>query len=471
MDILTKIESERCKRDFYYFVMKAFPHVEGNTQQFKASKVYEVICNYFQNIENAGRYVVNVPPSVGKSTIISILYPVWCWINDPSQKIFSVSYTPALSISQSNKSLQLMLSQWFQERWPYIKFNRPKQLAKNDYQNTSGGRRLSTSIGSKIIGFHADKILIDDPNKADDSKNQHLDTQDWFRNSLPTRLIDQQNGIIVLIQQRLDEDDVSSYCLSNNWKSLILPMEFDPDRKDPLDWRQEKDELLIPERMNRTSLDKLKLALGNYSFAQLQQNPVNPFDRLFKEDLFKYIHPDYSLFKEFIISWDLAVYAKDTSDYSVGILGAKTDNGVVILDESRWKADFNEAVINIKNYHDMVEASLKKKGIQKSIKMIIENKANGPAIVSALRQNMKNIEEINVGNKSKFDRAQILAYHMRMNEVFYSYDMKEEFINEIMNFPKLRYDDRVDAVGQLVSYSLSKKAGIWDLIKQNNKDK
>lgn len=472
-----KVQSELCKRSFYYFVKHFFSEVEGNTHKFVDSKVIEVICDYLQNTNQGDRKVINVPPSIGKSTIISILYPAWLWANNPELKICSISYTPSLSEGFAWKSFKLMQGEKYQSYFSGVRFSQPKKISKSDYRNTAGGHRVATSVGSKLTGLHFDILLNDDLLKAGDTRTQHEEVRNWWRQTLPTRLIQQDKGIIMLIMQRLETYDVTDLCLNElNYDSLILPMEFDPDNADPLDFRKQKGEILFPERINEESLENLKLVLGDYSYAQLQQNPIDVTNSLFKNEHFRFINNDlinYSEFKEYYISFDFAVYGKETSDYSAGLFAAKDKiNKLTILDEIHFKADFADALPIVKSYYNTQISMAKNRGQIIKPKILIENKAMGPAIFSALKSEIKDIQEINIGSKSKFERAQTAAYYMRLKTVFIS-DILENssWHTEIKGFPKAKYDDRVDALSMLVIHVLGNdKKSIWDLLKEKQND-
>lgn len=452
------IDRELVKRfGFYEFVKLAFPVVAKTS--FVDSEHIRVICEYCESILTGKikRSVINVPPSSGKSTIISILFPAYAWITDPSLKIISVSYSPELSASFAFKSLELINSDWFRERWPHVKMNSWKQKAKTDYWTENGGRRFSTSKGSIFTGIHADIILLDDLNKASDTKNNFEETVKWCKETLPTRLVDQRTGRMVCIAQRLQPYDVCDYFVKElNWKTLILPMEFNPERADPLDWRKVKGEYLT-SRIDEESLDQLKISLGDYAHAQLQQDPVDLANTVFRKELFNYISQDDlpKNFDKVLLSIDSAVYAKESSDYTAGSLIGKKGNNYYIIDDFLIKLDFSELVSYVENYYNNLSYN--------KVKVIIENKALGPALFDQLKKKITLIEEYKPGTTSKLERAHSVTYIFREGRVFFCKSITDMYMKQIIEFPNSKNDDAVDSMAQGLQYLDVKKNNMFDL--------
>lgn len=80
---------------------------------------------------------------------------------------------------------------------------------------TEKGTRLATSVGGVLTGRGADFIIIDDPLKPDEalSEVQRRNVNDWYDHTLISRLNDKRTGCIILIMQRLHEDDLVGHVL------------------------------------------------------------------------------------------------------------------------------------------------------------------------------------------------------------------------------------------------------------------
>jgi hypothetical protein len=100
---------------------------------------------------------------------------------------------------------------------------------------TRGGHRLATSIDGPLTGRGGDIIVIDDPHKLSDVesdiKREHV--YHTYRNTILTRLDDNENGAIILVGQRSHNDDLFGAVLqhSNGWTVLKLPMIAEADEQ------------------------------------------------------------------------------------------------------------------------------------------------------------------------------------------------------------------------------------------------
>jgi hypothetical protein len=87
--------------------------------------------------------------------------------------------------------------------------------AVNDFDTIGSGRRLATSVGGALTGRGADVIVLDDPQKADEalSETSRKTTHTWFDNTLLSRLNDKTQGSIIIVMQRLHQDDLVGHVL------------------------------------------------------------------------------------------------------------------------------------------------------------------------------------------------------------------------------------------------------------------
>ena len=90
---------------------------------------------------------------------------------------------------------------------------------------------LATSVGGVLTGRGADFIIIDDPLKPDEalSETQRNAVNEWFDHTLYSRLNDKRTGCIIIITQRLHEDDLVGHVLEQeDWEILC---DFRPSQK------------------------------------------------------------------------------------------------------------------------------------------------------------------------------------------------------------------------------------------------
>lgn len=291
-------------KDAWKLIVGAKPYVPGWHLQAIAEHLEAV------NRGELHRLIINIPPRMTKSSLVSVAWPAWTWalppqfeegvlttpLCGPQVQFLSSSYGTQLSKRDTNRTRRLINSDWYQQHWGDRFQLMDDQNAKDRYDNNKGGYRLAVSEKSGLTGEGGDIILIDDPHNAVDvdSEAKRDATIEWWDEAMSTRLNDQDVGAYVVIMQRLYENDLTGHILSQNqgeWTHLMLPMEYDPRRhcttsvlwRSPVtdeveefsDPRTEDGELLCPARVSERALAGLKVKLGPFGIAgQLQQAPT-----------------------------------------------------------------------------------------------------------------------------------------------------------------------------------------------------
>ena len=147
-------------------------------------------------------------------------------------------------------------------------------------------------------------IIIDDPLKADEahSEARRESVNNWFDNSLYSRLNDKENGAIIVVMQRLHEDDLVGHLLEKGgWEVVSFPAIADADESFRIEspygareYQRRKCDALHPERESTETLALLRDRLGTAAFAaQYQQAPSPPEGLLVKAAWFpRYKRPN-----------------------------------------------------------------------------------------------------------------------------------------------------------------------------------
>lgn len=309
------------------------------------------------------RLLINIPPGCTKSMLTNVMWPAWEWgpRNKPYYKYISAGYEQGLGIRDLVRCRDVIKSEWYSKRWP-IEFKTDMDQ-KTLYQNMNTGWRFASSVRGALTGHRADRIIIDDPHSVETAESdvKRKESLRWFAETLPTRLNKQDESAIVVIMQRLHQDDISGLILrelKDDWTILILPMEYEkerhcktsicigPDWKPFSDPRTKEGELLWPERFPRDSVEELKKTFraegGSYAeAAQLQQRPAPRGGGMFKRADFGLVDkplPGYS-----VRGWDLAATKKDKSAFTAGCKMTLTDDGRLIIEHmERLKGSPNE---------------------------------------------------------------------------------------------------------------------------------
>ena len=192
---------------------------------------------------------------------------------------------------------------------------------------TCKGTRLATSIGGTLTGRGGDIIIIDDAHKPDESLSdvKRQTVIDWFSNTLMSRLNDKKEGVIIVIQQRVHEEDLAGYLLEQGgWTHLNLPAIAEDNQIIPIGENlahyRKKGEPLHEAREPLEVLAKLKANMGSYAFAaQYQQTPAPIGGGIIKTAWFRYYDhaPRYQQNDRIYQSWDTASKDGELNDYSV----------------------------------------------------------------------------------------------------------------------------------------------------------
>jgi hypothetical protein len=382
-DLLLMItDAEDMRRSLKKFVVGAWPMVEP--APFKDGWVVDALCDHLEALTRGQiRFLlINVPPRHSKSTICTTLWPVWCWLQDPTDRFLCASYSLRLAIRDNLKKRTLIESKWFKDRYgrdfsmlsegDSLELLREQDFALSAHQNAKQffmndrmGYQLAVSVGSTTTGEGGSKLLIDDPHSAMEA---HSDAEresalTWFRETWSNRMNDAEKDAMIVIGQRIHENDVSGIILKErpDWVHLDLPAEYEPARKcfTSIGWsdpRTVEGELLWPERFTQETLNRYKRDLGSLGYAaQYQQTPVPSTGGTFKHEWFRYfteVDDTYFLEKSAGIvtvpksqCWrftvvDLAISSKQTADYTViQTYDVTPQNDLLLIDQIRERLD------------------------------------------------------------------------------------------------------------------------------------
>lgn len=467
-------EKRRCEQSLSYFLQCAWRYIDPNP--FSGNWHLDLVAEHLEAVTNGEikRLIINVPPRTAKSSMVSIAWPVWTWIQEDYtplagskvQFLFS-SYAQTLSERDSVKCRRLIESPWFQKRWG-DKFKLVgDQNTKRKFENSKGGYRLATSVGGALTGEGGAILVVDDPTNANEVASEaarHEVTQ-WWSESFSTRLNSPRDGAYVVIMQRLAENDLTGHIIEHDdngeWVHLNLPMEFVPELACEGDPRTEPGELLWPERFNEETVASLKQALGPYAYAsQMQQVPVPRGGGIIKQEWWQVWPPaeyenqpqlnlnKYPMFEFILASCDTAYTAKQENDYSACvILGVWADrnNQPKVMVVEAWKERLE--------FHDLVQKIITTCRNRRVDALLLEAKASGLSIKQEInrlcREEEFAVHAINPGSQDKVARLHSVVPLFAAGCI-YAPDRQwaDDLISEVGNFPKGKHDDQVDALSQ-----------------------
>lgn len=468
--------TELAAKVFREFFRQAWHVIEPGTE-FVPSWYIDAECDHAQAVTE-GRIrnlVVNQPPRTLKSNIWAVAWPAWEWIQHPETRWLFSSYALNLSIRDSVRCRRLIESKWYQERWGDKYRIATDQNTKGNFENDKGGHRIATSVDAATTGLGASRLICDDPHSVREAESDAIrkGTIDWWDATMSTRLNDQRTGTKVIIMQRVHEDDLSGHVLAKGgYDHLMIPMEYEGSRKPTtigwVDPRTKRGELLCPERLGAIQVENLKRDLGVYAYAgQFQQRPSPAEGGILKRYWFKYwCYPNQHLrpvtvrmadgeyrevpvtplpvFEEEALSFDCAFKGLDTSDFVAGGHWGRRGADKFLLASIRERMDFPATLEAVRKMaKDAPRATLK----------LVEDKANGPAVIDTLKHEIAGIVAVNPQG-GKMARTSAISPQVEAGNVYLPHpdiaSWVDAYLDECASFPNGSHDDWVDQMSQML---------------------
>ena len=459
------IKKERAERSLSEFIRQAWPVIEPGTTYIENWHT-DLISEHLQavNLGQIHRLIINIPPRHMKSIHATVSYPVWTWLKTPEKRFIKVSYSDNLSRKHNILSRDIIRSIWYQTNWSDRFRLKDDVNRQNEFRNDHQGMMMSTSVGGALTGEGGDVIIIDDPQNPlmANSETERQNSINFFKNTLQTRLNDPKTGAIIIIMQRLHESDLTGYVLSEDlgYTHLCLPAEAEERTviTYPISKREvirEPGDLLNPARFDKDVLEGLKKSMGSVQYAgQFQQTPAPAEGIIFKREWMNNTFTKKSLpyLSMIIQSWDMAFTKSEGSAKVAGFVMARAGSNIYILDLENDKMTFTESVAAVRRLSGKWPKARAK---------VVENKANGPAIVDLLKKEIAGMVEFNPKG-SKEERAISVTPYFEAGNIWFP-DPKEapwvnDLIRDLLIFPKGTYKDTVDALVQGILYLMDKPA-------------
>src|SRR5258706_7612912 len=252
------------RRDLMSFIERSFYELNPQTR-FSPSPPIEVTASRLEACRQnkIRRLIINQPPRSLKSHAVSVAFPAWVLGHNPAMQIIAASYGQELSDKHARDCRRLMASEFYQRLFPNTRLSTEKQSV-NDFMTTEQGFRMSTSVGGVLTGRGADLIILDDPLKRDDalSETRRNGVNEWYDNTLLSRLNSKETGVIVIVMQRLHQDDLVGHVRDQEgWNVLSFSAIAEEDEshliESPLGQRRfarKAGEALQPERESLQTL-------------------------------------------------------------------------------------------------------------------------------------------------------------------------------------------------------------------------
>lgn len=453
------------REDFIAFLSKAFTTASGG-DNFVPNWHHDAIGHQLGRVERGAstRLIVTMPPRYLKSITISVAWVAWRLGRDPGLKFVCVCYSGELAQKHAGDCRAIMQTDWYRRVFPDTRLKRGGG-AEMDFATTKGGGRLSTSVGGTLTGRGGDIIIIDDPIKPDEAMSETARRKviHWYANTLSSRLNDKSNGAILLVMQRLHEEDLAGHLLeAGGWDHLSLQAIAETSEHVSLGGGRKHVRhvgvALHPEREDVARLNALKTVMGSATFsAQYQQSPVPAEGLHVKREWFKRYKetPERQSGDLIVQSWDTASKDGVFNDFSVCITGLVRQRQVFVLDVFRDKLQFPDLLRRTIDLASQGETNI----------LLIEDAASGAQLIQVLKRERQSHIPSPIPRKPEADKvtrfsaesARIEAGDLLLPE---DAPWLAGFERELLGFPNLRHDDQVDALTQLLSWRSPRRARV-----------
>jgi len=457
-----------------------FPFVEymWSYNNYEVNWHHKVLCEYLEKwaFGNIKRLMVFMPPGSGKSELVSRNLPAWIFGKNPDAMMMATSYGASLA-SDMNRDVQRILdSEAYKKVFPTVglsgKSVRTVTTGSSYLRNTEvfeivnhKGYYKCAGIGGSITGKRFFYGIIDDPlrgRKDAESQTTRDTIWNWYKDDFHTRQLN-KDARILLTLTRWHADDLAGRLLEeqrtipngDKWTVVRIPMISEEDDRCPEDPR-EVGQPLWPSRFGGIeAMEALRQSKGTYSWAGLyQQRPTLAAGNIFNRGWWRYYKqsPEEQAAgcTELIQTWDCTFKDGDGTDYVVGQVWGRDRADKYLIDQVRGRMDFPTTLSAIR--------SLSAKW-PKATRKLIEDKANGPAVISTLQHEIAGIIPVKPEG-GKVVRAQAAAPTIESGNVYLPSPVHapwiHDFVQECSDFPNGKHDDMVDACTYSLNYFINR---------------
>ncbi len=429
--------------------MKLYPHTK-------------LICRLLQKIADGEQhfYIISMPPQHGKSLTITKTFPSYFLMKYPDKHAMVTAYSQDL-YSQFAASNRRDFSLWAPRMY---KLRMGKNTSQEfDIVDHRGGF-YATSILGGATGMSADLLIIDDPIKnAEEAASSTIKDKIWAEWNLTFYPRLQKGGSVIIIMTRWQIDDLAGRLLQQSslpWEEIKLPAiaEDIPAGQTDAIGRHNGD-ALCPELHTKKELLTHKHDMGTQKFTALyQQSPTIEGGNIFKRKWTKYYvdsretmirlgltEKDVAILPKHlddtVQAWDATFKSKENDDFVAGQTWSR--RGANCYLRPGWfhqRASFIQTMTAINQQKNMYP---------ETSAILVEDKANGPAILDVLQRDIPGIMPVSPGADSKEARAASVSPLWEAGQVYVPHPLwhpeVEDWLQEIWEFPNAPHDDNVDS--------------------------
>lgn len=391
--------------------------------------------------------IISMPPQHGKSMLITATLPSWYLLKKNKGRVICISYGEKYAAFFGRRNREKLKN----GEGIFGRKLKSSPSSVTEFETLTGGSMISRGILSGITGRGCDLMIIDDPvkNRAEaDSEIYRKRIFDEWENSFKTRL--SAGAKVIVIQTRWHEEDLAGQLMKTEKSVEVINLPCEAEEGDLL--KRAIGEPLCPELgKGREWLlmfkESYKSKNGSRAWnALFQGRPGSSEGGIIKRSWWRFYKSE-ELCEEgldhLIISVDAAFKGEKDSDFVAIQAWGKKRNGFYLIDGIKARLDFPETV----------------KAVRKFVKehptashILIEDKANGSAIIQTLKRELPRVIGVNPKG-GKLARVNAVCGVIEAGNVYLpkDKDFVGDFIEECTSFPRGRNDDQVDCMSQALS--------------------
>lgn len=491
-------KADLCQKDLHAFVLHFWPVLEPQTTMVDGWPL-KAMCLHLEAVTEGKikRLLINISPGSMKSLLVNVFWPAWEWIRYPHYRYVTFSYAAHLTERDNNRFRTLVNSPQYKSLYGN-RFDLVK-IGETLVSNTKTGWKLASSIGGVGTGERGNRVILDDPHNVAERESEKVrgDTVDWFKSAMSNRLNDMETGAIIVIMQRVHQQDVSGFIIDSpdglDYVHLMIPAEYESYRHctTPIwsDPRTVEGEIFWKERLSAAVLKSEATRMGPYDYAgQYQQRPAPKGGAIFRDEWWQYLEMPWHGrppmgFEYIVASLDPAYTTKQQNDYSAltvwGVWRNRDDEPKVFLLDS-WQKRLTlhgTTADKVKNEDEETRFSRTSDGWglvewvaytckkHKIDRLLIEAKASGLSVAQEMSRLYANegwgIELVDPrGDKVARAHSVVPLFSDKFifvpaaaegNELL-PYEFADELMKQAEVFPRASHDDLVDSMTQALRH-------------------
>lgn len=479
--------NDKAVEDLKSFLIMSWPVVNPGVP-FVDNWHIDCLCEHLTALyrREIRRLIINIPPRSYKSGLVSVQFPAWVWLQAPHEKFLCASYGRQIALRDSRKCRNLIASQFYQVRWGDRYQLAADQNEKGRFENNRGGARVIASVEGGALGEGGNFRIYDDPNDLNkmvsEPETYPQSVREWYSGTISSRNIDPKTDVALCVQQRSSYgSDLTEYLLElGGWDQIVIPNEYDGRKTiGPLafpDPRTHVGELMFPARLGPEETEILKREQRQHYPAQFNQIPSLSGKSGLKKEWFNFWTPRGTLlkdvtadgtekvrpirisladgsfvekvpvelpvaFEQLCHSLDCAFKGNEDNDYVADHVWGRIGANTYLLHREHGHWNFPETLQMVRRLSQQYPCPEK----------LVEDKANGPAVVQTLINEIPGLIAVNPEG-GKWSRVAAISGYVEAGNVYLPspdlFPWVWELLAEFAAGQSARHDDDTDAMTQ-----------------------